>query len=141
MIEQHATVSRCDSDSVTLEVERQSSCSACKVRQGCGTAMLSEHVGKRFSHITVPRTGDVEVGQQVQLGIPEASLLQGAFLMYIVPIVLMFIFAASAQYIYANELIEILSGLVGLFLGFYLVKIRFKNKDDGFQASIIEDKK
>lgn len=141
MIEQQAKVISCNNDTVSLEVERQSSCSACKVRQGCGTAMLAEHVGNRFSQITVSKTGDVEVGQQVELAIPERSLLHGAFLMYIVPIVLLFVFSAIAQYVYANEFIEILSGLVGLFLGFYLVKVQMKNKKDGFQARIIEDRK
>lgn len=141
MIKQQATVTRCNDDTVSLEVERESTCSACKVRQGCGTAMLAEHVGKRFSKITVDKTGDIEVGQQVQLAIPESSLLHGAFLMYIVPILLLFVFSAIAQQVYDNEFVEILSGLVGLFLGFYLVKVQLKNKKDGFQARIIEDKK
>ncbi|NQY26610.1 MAG: SoxR reducing system RseC family protein [Piscirickettsiaceae bacterium] len=141
MIEQSAKVISCNEETVSLEVERESTCSACKVRQGCGTAMLAEHVGKRFSHITVPKTGDVNVGQQVQLAIPEETLLQGAFLMYIMPIVLLFVFSAIAQQFTNNAFIEIISGLTGLALGFYLVKIRLKNKEAGFQARIIEDKK
>lgn len=141
MIKQQARVTSCNDDTVSLEVERESTCSSCKVRQGCGTGMLSEHVGNRFSQVTIDKTGDVDVGQQVQLAIPEGSLLQGAFLIYIVPIILLFVFSAIAQYVHTNEFIEILSGLTGLFLGFYLVKIRLKNKKDGFNASIIEEEK
>jgi len=141
MIEQSAKVISSDNETVSLEVERQSTCSACKVRQGCGTAMLAEHVGKRFSHITVPKTADVNIGQQVQLAIPEETLLQGAFLMYIMPIALLFVFSAIAQQLTNNAFVEILAGVTGLIVGFYLVKIRLKNKESGFQARIIEDKK
>ena len=141
MIEQTAKVISCNDDTVFLEVERQSTCSTCKVKQGCGTGLLAEHVGKRFSHITVHKTNDVKIGQQVRLAIPEQTLLQGALLMYILPIALLFVFAALAHAFNFNEMVEIFSGLAGLLLGFYLVKIRLSNKEDGFQAKIIEDKK
>lgn len=139
MIEQSAKVVRCDDKMVWLEAERQSTCSGCQVRQGCGTGMLAKHVGKRFSSIAVLKTGDVKIGQQVQLAIPEETLLQGAFLMYILPLVLMFVIATGARALNFNEAIEIIGGLSGLFLGFYWVKLHLANKKDGFQAKIIEE--
>lgn len=139
MIEQSAKIIKFDDDKVWLEAERQSTCSGCKVKQGCGTGMLANHVGKRFSNISVMKTSDVEVGQQVQLAIPEETLLQGAFLMYILPLVLMFIFAAGAQALNFNEAIEIFAGLSGLLIGFYWVKTYLANKKDGFQARIVEE--
>jgi len=139
MIEQSAKVVRSDDKMVWLEAERQSTCSGCQVRQGCGTGMLAKHVGKRFSSISVLKTGDVKIGQQVQLAIPEETLLQGAFLMYILPLVLMFVVAAGARALNFNEAIEIFGGLSGLFIGFYWVKLHLANKKDGFQARIIEE--
>jgi len=139
MIEQSAKVVSCDDNRVWLEAERQSTCSGCQVRQGCGTGMLAKHVGKRFSSIAVVKTGDVKIGQQVKLAIPEETLLQGAFLMYILPLVLMFVVAAAARAFSLNEAIEILGGLGGLFIGFYWVKFHLANKKDGFQARIIEE--
>ncbi len=138
MIEQSATVVRSDDKMVWVEAERESTCSGCQVRKGCGTGMLAKHVGKRFSSIAVIKTGDVTIGQQVQLAIPEETLLQGAFLMYILPLVLMFVIAAVAQAFNFSETIEIFGGLSGLFLGFYWVKLHLANKKDGFQAKIIE---
>ncbi len=139
MIEQKAKVVSFDDETVWLEAERQSTCSGCQVRQGCGTGMLAKHVGQRFSRITVKKTSDVEIGQQVQLAIPEETLLQGAVLMYLLPLVLMFIFAAIAQSLNFNEALEIIAGISGLFIGFYWVRIRLRNKKDGFQAKIVEE--
>ncbi|PHS69723.1 MAG: polyurethanase [Methylophaga sp.] len=140
MIEQQAKVVSVNEQTIWLEAERQSTCSECKVKQGCGTGMLAKHVGKRFSRIAIVKTNDVKVGQQVQLAIPEETLLQGAFLMYILPLSFMFLFALIAQILHFNEMVEIFAGLIGLFIGFYWVKICLRNKKDGFQARIIEEK-
>lgn len=139
MIEQSAKVVKYDGKMVWVEAERQSTCSGCQVKQGCGTGMLAKHVGKRFSSIAVIKTIDVAVGQQVQLAIPEETLLQGAFLMYILPLLLMFVVAAGARALNFNEAIEIFGGLSGLLIGFYWVKLHLTNKKDGFQARIIEE--
>jgi sigma-E factor negative regulatory protein RseC len=139
MIEQSAKVVKYDDKMVWVEAERQSTCSGCQIKQGCGTGMLAKHVGKRFSSIAVIKTIDVAVGQQVQLAIPEETLLQGAFLMYILPLLLMFVVAAGAHALHFNETIEIFGGLSGLLIGFYWVKLYLTNKKDGFQARIIEE--
>jgi len=139
MIKQQATVIATDDTSVWLDVERQSTCSQCQVKKGCGTGMLANHVGKRFSRISVEKQDDVIVGQHVQLGIPEESLLQGAFLMYIIPLVMMFLSAAIAQILGVNEAMEIVAGFAGLAIGFYWVHIRFKQHKTGLQAKIVEE--
>lgn len=139
MIEQSAKVVSCDDDVVWLEAERQSTCGACKLRQGCGTGLLAKHVGKRFSRIAVEKTHDVFIGKQVQLAIPEDALLQGAFLMYILPLILMFVFAATAQWLNFSNVMEILAGLSGLFIGFLFVKKRLSTKQDRFKAKIVEE--
>jgi sigma-E factor negative regulatory protein RseC len=139
MIEQKAKVVGFNNDTVFLDVERQSTCSACEVRQGCGTGLLSKHVGKRFSHIKIHKKNDVKIGQQVQVAISEKTLLQGAFLVYLIPILLLFVFSAIAQVFNFSEMVEILFGVTGLILGFYFVKIRLNNNND-FQAGIVEEK-
>ena len=75
MIKQKATVIATDDTTIWLDAERESTCSQCQVKKGCGTGMLANHVGKRFSRISVEKHSDVMVGQQVQLGLPEESLL------------------------------------------------------------------
>jgi len=141
MIEQQAKVVDADEHTVWLQAERQSTCSKCQVRQGCGTAMLENHVGKRFSRIAVPKTHAVTIGQEVHLAIPEQALLRGTFMMYIMPLLLMFVSAAIAHSLNLSELLEIIFGFVGLFVGFYWVKTRLSANTDGFQAKIIEEEK
>ncbi|MFW5450797.1 MAG: SoxR reducing system RseC family protein [Methylophagaceae bacterium] len=139
MIKQQATVVSYDENTVWLEAERQSTCDGCQVKKGCGTGLLAKHVGKRFSRIAVAKTMDVHIGQQVQLAIPEESLLQGALLMYILPLVMMFAFSAIAQTLNINEALEIIAGISGLLIGFYWVRNRLQGQTDGLQAKIVEE--
>ena len=139
MIEQQATVVEVDDDSVMLQAARQSTCSSCQLKQGCGTGLLAKHVGQRFSKIVVNKTTDVEIGQQRTVVIPEQTLLQGAALMYLLPLGLLILFSMVARILALGDGFEIILGLVGLLSGFLWVKQRLKNKKDGFQARILEE--
>lgn len=139
MIEQKATVISRDIHQVWVEAERQSTCGQCQARKGCGTGILAKHVGQRFSRIAVKTSQDLRVGQQVMVTIPEQALLSGAVMMYLLPLLLMFITAALARIANTGELVEIIAGLSGLVAGFYFVKSRLKNKNTGVQVKTIED--
>lgn len=139
MIEQKATVISRDAHQVWVEAERQSTCGQCQARKGCGTGLLAKHVGQRFSRIAVSTNENLKVGQQVIVSIPEQALLSGAFMMYLLPLLLMFAAATVARMANSGELLEILAGLSGLVAGFYFVKTRLKNKNTGVQVKTIED--
>ena len=139
MIEQQATIVEVDGDTVWLQAERESTCSNCQVKQGCGTGLLSKHVGKKFSKISVHKTTDVALGQVVTLVIPEQALLQGAALMYLLPLTLLFLFSIITRSFGLGEGTQILAGLTGLATGFAIVKENLRNKKDGIQAKIIEE--
>jgi sigma-E factor negative regulatory protein RseC len=139
MIEQQATVIEIKDDTIWLQAERQSTCGQCQIKQGCGTGLLAKHVGQRFSKIAVNNTTDVSIGQHVTVAIPEQTLLQGAALMYLLPLGLLFMFSMAARALVLGELAEIILGLIGLVLGFIWTKQRLKNNKDGFQASVIEE--
>lgn len=139
MIKQRATVVATDDKTIWLDTERESTCGQCQVKKGCGTALLENHVGKRFSRIAVAKESDVSTGQEVQLGISEESLLHGAFMMYIIPLMLMFVFAAIAQLFSFNEAVEIVAGISGLVIGFCWVHAQFRYNKTGLQAKIVEE--
>lgn len=101
---------------------------------------MAKHVGKRFSHIAVTTAQDVKVGQQVALAIPEQTLLQGAMLMYLLPLLSLMAFSLLARVFNFSALSEIIFGFTGLCIGFYLVRICLRNKKDGFQAKLVEEK-
>jgi sigma-E factor negative regulatory protein RseC len=139
MIEQQATVVDIDDDKVTLQAARQSTCSSCQLKQGCGTGLLAKHVGQRFSNIVVNKTTDVELGQQRTVVIPEQTLIQGAALMYLLPLGLLFLFSMGARLFVLGEGSEIVLGLIGLVSGFVWVKQHLKSKKNGFQARVLEE--
>lgn len=139
MIEQRATVTEITGETVWLQAERQSTCSQCQVKQGCGTGLLAKHVGQRFSKITVNKTANIQVGQAVTVEIPEQTLLQGAALMYLLPLGLLFIFSMTARAMVWGESAEIIMGLIGIATGFFWTKQRLKNNKNGFQASVKEE--
>ena len=139
MIEQQATVIQIEDDTIWLQAERQSTCSQCQIKQGCGTGLLAKHVGKRFSKIAVNKTAETTVGQVVTLAIPEQALLQGAALMYLLPLALLFLFSIVTRTFQLGEGLEILAGLAGLITGFIWVKQHLRNKKDGIQAKVVEE--
>lgn len=139
MIEQKAIVVSQEAHQVWVEAERQSTCGQCQARKGCGTGLLAKHVGQRFSRIAVKTDENLKVGQQVIVSIPEQALLSGAFMMYLLPLLLMFATATLARMANSGELLEILAGLSGLVAGFYFVKTRLRNKHSGVQVKTIED--
>tara|TARA_B100000787_G_scaffold65875_1_gene48304 strand:+ start:49 stop:468 length:420 start_codon:yes stop_codon:yes gene_type:complete len=139
MIEQQATIIEVDGNTVWLQAERESTCSNCQVKQGCGTGLLAKHVGKKFSKISVHKTTDMALGEVVTLVIPEEALLQGAALMYMLPLALLFFFSIIMRSFEMGEGAEILAGLTGLVTGFAFVKENLKNKKDGIQAKVQEE--
>jgi len=140
MIEQKATVIRSDDSTIWLQAERQSTCDKCQVKKGCGTGLLSEHVGRRFSTIAVPKQAPVQDGQQMNVSIPEEALLHGAFMMYLLPILFMFAGAITSRFLFAGEFLEIIGGIAGLMIGFYWVRKRLKNQKIVIETQIIEEK-
>jgi sigma-E factor negative regulatory protein RseC len=139
MIEQKATVVSRDEHQIWLEAERQSTCSQCQARKGCGTGLLAKHVGRRFSRIAVPADNDLRLGQQVKVSIPEQALLSGAFMVYMLPLLLMFAAAALVRFMHFGELAEIVAGLLGMAAGFYGVKTRLKRRNADIRVEITED--
>ena len=139
MIEQQATIIEVDGNTVWLQAERESTCSNCQVKQGCGTGLLAKHVGKKFSKLSVHKTTDVALGEVVTLVIPEQALLQGAALMYLLPLTLLFLFSILTRSFGLGEGTQILAGLTGLSTGFAIVKENLINKKDGIQAKVLEE--
>ena len=139
MIEQQATIIEVDGNTVWLQAERESTCSNCQVKQGCGTGLLAKHVGKKFSKISVHKTTDVALGEVVTLVIPEQALLQGAALMYLLPLTLLFLFSIITRSFGLGEGTQIVAGLTGLATGFAIVKENLRNKKDGIQAKFLEE--
>lgn len=145
MIEETAIVVSCIDNQAKLEVQRQSTCSSCNAKNGCGTAVFSKKLGKKVSQITVANTLNLRVGDKVVVGLHENALLTGSMIVYLLPITLMLIFAILGQWLteqFYGDVTELL--VVGFAATGFIVALKlvnhFSNKiknDNRFQPILI----
>lgn len=103
MLEQTATVIEVQGDRLLLEVIPESSCKACSMNKGCGTSVLSKSVGRKVVQFELDNTLAAERGDRVVLGVPENAVISGSLLVYLLPLVLMFIVALIADQTIASD--------------------------------------
>ena len=134
MIEETAIVVDVGEQHILLQTQRKSACQSCSVKAGCGTSTLSKVVGKRSSQFTVNKTFDVVVGDEVIVAVDENALVHGSLLMYLFPLIFMMISGILAEIVFANELVTILSVVVGFV--FAMVMVRFVLSGSRLKSSV-----
>ncbi|MGV2469967.1 SoxR reducing system protein RseC, partial [Bacillus subtilis] len=80
------------------------------------------------------------VGQKIEVGIPEGSLLRSAMLVYLTPLIGLFLFAALAQSADFEQLWVAVSGVFGGFAGFFIARTmasHWRHKID-FQPIVLQ---
>ncbi|MCF6218876.1 MAG: SoxR reducing system RseC family protein [Gammaproteobacteria bacterium] len=139
MIEESATVVAVDDNFAWVESERASSCNSCAANKGCGTATLQKVMGQKRTQLKAINQAKARVGERVVIGLQEQALLKGSLYAYILPLLLLFVFAFVFEQLFSSEGITILAGLGGLLLGFVLLKYLSKQlaEDERFQAVIL----
>ncbi|WP_341503240.1 SoxR reducing system RseC family protein [Gallaecimonas sp. GXIMD4217] len=86
MIIRDAEVVAVKGRAVTVAVLRQSSCDGCQAADDCGTGQVSKALAGKLESLTFHTDEPVVKGDWVRLGIPEDSLIKGALLVYLMPI-------------------------------------------------------
>ncbi len=106
----------------TLEIERKTACGLCGKTRGCGNSIW----GKLFAHdssaFKAQNRINAKVGDSVIVGINESALLKSAVLLYIVPLVTLFIGAILAAHFKQTDGSTLFGAIVGLVLGLLWVK-------------------
>lgn len=127
MIEQQAIILALDPQTenkslASIEVVRKTACGLCGKTRGCGNAIW----GKMFAHKTTSfkaeNTIDAQVGQSVIIGIDENAVMKSALLLYMVPLVTMFIGAILVSQIHESDVAAIVGAVSGLLVGYFWVK-------------------
>ncbi len=130
MIEERAVILSLDNlsgdsssySTATLEIERKTACGLCGQTRGCGNSIW----GKLFAHQSTAFKAhnriNAKVGDSVIVGINETALLKSALLLYIVPLVTLFIGAILAAQFKQSDASEMIGAAVGLVLGLLWVK-------------------
>ena len=103
MIEERARVIAVENGQLLLEAQTKASCSACAVKQGCGTSVVSKWVGRKFTRFQAPNTVNARVGDEVVVGLAEEAMLKGSVLVYLLPLLAMIGFALLADSLIAAD--------------------------------------
>ncbi|MDJ0881381.1 MAG: SoxR reducing system RseC family protein [Gammaproteobacteria bacterium] len=120
MIYEQARVIEVNSDRAVIEVINSAGCSGCQYNGACGTGSLGRLLGFRAKPISVLNTQNLSVGDQVMVKMPNKVLFISSFLVYMLPLLLLFSFSLLANILFgASELLNVLAALIGLFCGLW----------------------
>ncbi len=128
MIEQRAVILSLQSESsqtqttATLEIERKTACGLCGQTRGCGNSIWGKLFGHQTSAFKAQNRINAKVGDSVIVGINEKALLKSALLLYILPLVTLFVGAILASQLWQTDASTMLGAVVGLVLGLLWVK-------------------
>lgn len=65
----------------------KTSCGGCSAQTGCGTKALSALAGEKIApRFELPVSQPLQAGDEIELGLPESTLLAGVFWLYGVPL-------------------------------------------------------
>ncbi|MCX2868157.1 SoxR-reducing system protein RseC [Kluyvera cryocrescens] len=122
MIKEWATVIDWDNGMAQVSCDVKTSCNSCSSRAGCGTRVLNK-LGPQTSHtISVPSEQPLVAGQKVELGITENSLLGSAMLVYMSPLLGLFVVATLFQVLFGSDIAALCGAILGGVGGFLIAK-------------------
>jgi sigma-E factor negative regulatory protein RseC len=145
MIEETGQVVDVEGAFAWIESERTSTCGACNVRKGCGTAVLAKVLGQRRVHLRVLNRINARVGDAVVIGISESGLVRGSLAVYAVPLAGLFAGAIAGDFLGkyffpdGSDPVAIAGALAGLAAGLFWLKrfSRRTEKDAAYQPVIL----
>ncbi len=71
---------------IDLSCEQQTSCSSCSSQKSCGTGVVTKAIGNKSLSWHLRSDKSVHVGQIVEIGFPESSLIKSAMAVYLLPL-------------------------------------------------------
>lgn len=140
MLIESAVVIDYKSGMATVKCQSKSACGSCAAKAACGSSVLSELTGEHNEHIfTVQTITPVAIGQRVEIGLPERSLLQSVWLVYVLPLLAILLSTFIGSQLFQHELviaafIFFCTAIVFLAIRFYTKKIQ---KKSAFQPILI----
>jgi sigma-E factor negative regulatory protein RseC len=138
MVEEIATVVRCESDGVWLTTTPVASCNACHVSDDCGTGIVAKSLTPRQHHFFVASTLSLLPGEQVKIGLQEQSLVMAALMVYLLPLLLMLLAAGGGSIAGLSEPWLMLLAICGATAGFMLARRYGSGQEKRSQIEIIE---
>lgn len=137
MITQCARVLSLGEDTIQLRFIRDQGCARCAQGQGCGGAVFNALSNSSVIDFSVPRTLELNVGDEVRIGIAARSLVKASFFAYFFPLIGMLISAVVAHFLFNNEVMVVGFALIGLLVSFFAVRGWQKRRQHDFQHIIL----
>ncbi|CAM4066732.1 SoxR reducing system RseC family protein [Vibrio neonatus] len=116
---------------VDLTCEQQTSCSGCASKSSCATGQVTKAIGNKEHAWSVTTSTVVAKGDIVEIGLPEKALLSAAALVYLVPLLFLFLGALvgteiSNVMLDGHEWLSIVLGVGFACIGGAVVKAKLK---------------
>ncbi|OPX56068.1 positive regulator of sigma(E), RseC/MucC [Oceanospirillum multiglobuliferum] len=140
MLEEQALVVDKDSQGVWVETCRQSACQSCASKSSCGHSLLGKMSRGQTQRMLVKTHLDLEVGDQVMLGLSESAFLKGSALVYLLPLIAMIIMAIVGEQLFGADSWQSLAlAASGLLIGFLFVRSYSKQHqlDPNYQPVVL----
>lgn len=113
MMEEVARVVACDDQGwLTVEVELKSACNSCRSSESCGTLVVAQAFSLKTQQFVILSERTCEPGELLKLGLPERVILKAAALIYLIPLLGLFVGAAFGQFL--GNLVEFNSNLYAM---------------------------
>ncbi len=118
MIEEAGVVVTVEHDAVWVATQRKTTCGSCSARITCGQGLMTSLASDKKPHLIKISTDLLlREGDQVTLGMPEELLVRSAFLVYMLPLLAMFISALGVNALNASEPWIIFAAVLGFLAG------------------------
>ncbi len=143
MMQEVAKVISWRSGWAVVEVEMKSACNHCSSSDSCGTSSVAKAFSPKKQVFSVPCEQACEAGELLQLGLPESVILKAAALVYIAPLMGLFIGAILGGFLAGlagldNELIVIVLAILGGVAAWYLAKLQAKKMEESAAPVVLK---
>ncbi len=122
MIEEEAVVTQLDNSQVWIKRLHCDGCSGCLQQSTCGPSVLSKLLPKR--EFAVDNDMALKVGDTVTVAVDDSQLLLVSFLLYLLPLLVMFLGVIVANILLPTTFVEYWLPMIAisvLVLSFYLI--------------------
>ncbi|CAM4156910.1 SoxR reducing system RseC family protein [Pseudoalteromonas byunsanensis] len=126
MIEQTLTVVSVSGTTAYLKAQQKTACEGCNGK--CGSQIFSKLFGTHKKTFPIQMDDTLQIGQKVKLSLDDSRVVNHAFYVYMLPLLMAFIFVFIASLgLELSEPWQILSAIAGGFLGFLIAKRRVQS--------------
>lgn len=105
----------------TVQCSSKSACGGCVAKESCGTKSLSSLAGEKWApQFELKVNEPLVVGEQIQIGLAERTLLHSVFWIYVVPLFVLILSVVGFSQLFTNELWVVLAMCIcmsGTFIG------------------------